>query len=223
MIITLEEVKTALGITDTSQDEELVSLILSVQEQIFTYCNNWFVDTRFNFSSTSLVFSPSVPTPTTNAKIEDANNDFVAKGFYDGMEIIVRCAERNYGNKTVRSVTANRLILGNNEDIIAESSSTQIYLLKMMVPYSLKNLALKMVKMNYGEGGGIYTDIKSESVGNYSVSYGGGSGGSSGSGGGSLYPSGIQAQLNMFRKAKFIGAYSHTGLCRDYSALRFQL
>ena len=201
MIATVVEVKAALGITSADYDDYISALIPAISEQIFDYCNNWFLDDRVYTRNSDFVFSNSART------IASAASDFVTDGFLTGMEVKVIDSLLNDRNYTLLTVATNLLTLIADEVLTDEDSGETICIEFMQVPKPIKEALYKLIGASIGvKDGQINEDksVKSEKVGSVSVGYAGSDSGGSDSG---SFPIEVQRILNVYRRPKFVKAY----------------
>ena len=98
-IITTEEVKSYLGITSTTYDTRIASLIEPVLFDVFDYCNNYFHNNKVRLQGQVFTFS------TSGTVVVDGTN-FSTYSFASGDEIHVVDSMRNDGMYTASSVSS---------------------------------------------------------------------------------------------------------------------
>ncbi len=168
MIITLDEVKSWLQITNSSKDLFIASMIPVVQDFVFAYTNNYFeilTDEVYRESNT-ISFVNSTP-----AKINDSQNQFVVMGFVPGIHIRVQGSKFNDGVYEVGNVEAGSLTLAMGEVLVNEAVDSKVTTLITVVKFP-KGIKLPVAKLI-----GFHIDsqnakgVQSESLGDYSISF----------------------------------------------------
>ena len=168
MIITLDEVKSLLQITNTSKDSFIASMIPVVQDFVFTYTNNYFeilTDTVYR-DSNSISFVNGSP-----SKINDLQNKFISAGFVPGIHTRVQGSKFNDGVYKVAAVEAGSLTLSAEEELTNESVDSEVVTLITVVKFP-KGIKLPVAKLI-----GFHLDpknakgVQSESLGDHSISF----------------------------------------------------
>ena len=112
-LMTTAEVKSILGLTDSTYDTQIATFIPFVEDDLIDYLNNKFPDGYvFRHSGSALAF---VRDTSTADFITDTEAEFVEKGFLDGMDIHVSysCGKgANEGLYNVTSASTDKLLLG---------------------------------------------------------------------------------------------------------------
>lgn len=184
MIATLNEIKTLLQISDTSKDDLIDTLTPLVENDIVDYTNA-FRDKVNYVSSNSWVFTDAT-TPT----ISSVSNNFVA-----GQMIFVEGSMLNDGVYTIDSVSGNTININSLYSLSDENSNYAITIYPLLVPKALKLIFAQMVNFRLDK---YINNIKSESLGDYSVTYG-----SEATNMINGYPANIIQQLNKYRKLRW--------------------
>jgi hypothetical protein len=181
MIATLTEIKKLLQLNDSTYDEIISALIPIVENKIFTHCKNHFINTNFDYvSSSNFVFAESDNSISfTNIGV---NYKLVI-----GDTIRVYESFRNDGVYTIDSMTTNKLILNPINQVQDENEGQYCYLTTLKFPISLKMSVASMVnfKMRHIDKAG----IASEKIDDYQVNYPSSK----------EYPDGILVSLNDYR------------------------
>jgi hypothetical protein len=177
MILTLNECKTILGITDNTNDEKLRQMIPYVQSDIIYYCNNPFADEAIYVEGGSAFdfIRGATSTATTRAdRIHDADDNFSTAGFTDGMDVIV-AGGANEGVYTISSVSSDTMKMTCTGEFVTQSQTTyyrwpgNIRISRAVWPRAVKMIAAKMVWHLVDKPK--VADVKSESIDDYSVTY----------------------------------------------------
>jgi len=182
VIATLAEIKTLLGIADTTKDAQITALIPLVEDDLLTYCNN-------SFESAIATWGGSV-TPTQSG----TTYTLIGSGFSDslivtGDYIHVVGTLRNDGYYHVTNISDTVITVDTatiNESAISASISA------VEIPAGLKIYFAKMIGWN------LYnfksSGLSSESIGNYSYSMKDGASGDAG------YPADMLKGLDRWRR-----------------------
>ena len=176
MLMTAQEVKTILRITDTTYDDDIAAFLPLVEQDLISELNNAFQDGYvYRESGSDLAFHKG--DSSTYDYITDADEKFLARGFDDGMDIIVEGGWSNVGLYTIDSASSGTLKLDEYGVLInQDQSSTQddhaigaVRISRVDWPRAIKIPAAKMVwhLIKNAQGG----DEQSESIGGYSVTY----------------------------------------------------
>ena len=182
MIATLAEIKTLLGITDTSKDAQITALIPMVENDVLQYCNN-------SFESAFATWGGSV-TPTQAGSVYTfVGTAFLASLITSGDYIHVTGTLRNDGYYHVTNITDTVITVDSpmiNEPAITASIAA------VEIPAGLKIYFAKMIGWN------VYnfksSGLSSESIGNYSYSMKDGASGDAG------YPADMLKGLDRWRR-----------------------
>lgn len=167
MIVSLNNVKAVLQLTDNTFDGLILQLIPAVQNFVFSYCNNFFELPYNIIESSAIQFVSGSP-----AKIISDTDLFI--NLHPDMNIKVKNSNYNDGFYTISSATSNILTLSNEDTLIDENNSALVRISIMKVPEDVKLVIAKLIgedlKNNTVQAG---EPVVSESVGNHSVTYGG--------------------------------------------------
>jgi len=91
-IVTVDEAKNILGITNNSYDEQLRTMIPYIQEDVIQHCNNAFGDTViFREAHGAIAFArgTTLASSTDPDTITDDDDEFAIAGFRAGMDIVI--------------------------------------------------------------------------------------------------------------------------------------
>jgi hypothetical protein len=161
MIATLAEIKVLLGISDSSKDTQITALIPIVESDLFTYCNNLFLDQDITFGGSCTITSAG-----SAYKIVCAAGGMDAVGFASGDKILLKGSKRNDGYWTISGVASGYIQVA--EAVVAESTAFDADLTLAVFPSALKIYVAKMI------GYQLYhvndSGLTGESIGNYSYS-----------------------------------------------------
>jgi hypothetical protein len=165
MIITRTEVKSLLKITDTDWDSFIDMNIPIIEQVICDYCNNDFIDKRYDwFSSNGIAF--------VNATNEITFTNIGNKDLIAGDSIRIYRSKRNNQSFTIDTVNSNSLILNDIDTVKEETADDVVYLTKLDYPKPLKLTVSKMMKFLMSELDNNKTPgAKSEKIDDYSITY----------------------------------------------------
>ena len=162
-VVTATQVAAFTDISTGATAIDATGLIPIVQERINLITNNYFTTDMtlqgyFTFASASNSI-------TSGGNFED-------EGFLANDEIYIYNSYRNDGYKTISSVSAESIILSSVDTVIAEPSGRSVYIAVVDWPSSLAYIAAQMVKYDYDDRPAQEANVKSKSLGPYSVTYG---------------------------------------------------
>ena len=200
MIITLAQAKALLQVTSTTYDTVIQSLIPIVEDDIVRYCNTAFQDKYVYSEGSTLVAVRGDPDTIT-----DSESNWVKYGFLDGMDVFI---EGGYGSNLgvyqVDSVAAGTLTLTSVNQLISQDISNSddqplgiLRVSRINWPRGIEWPAAQMVW--YHVKNPVATDVVSEKIDDYSVTYASGQGGSQ-----PAYPQRILNGLNKYRLANMV-------------------
>jgi len=182
MIVNLDEVKQLLNLslTETSKDDVIESLIKPVQDFIVSYCNNSF-ENQEDYVAGLFQFVNSTD------KIICPGESFSSVGFAKGMDVLVSGSINNDGIYEIKSISTGEIIvdLEDDEKIYDENAGRYITISRVKFPKALKRTAAKLISLDMNKS--IGQGLKSESLGDYSASFG------------SDYPESLLRELNIYR------------------------
>jgi hypothetical protein len=183
MIITSSEVKMYIHETSTTYDVLINALIEPCLFDVFDYTNNYFENNAVRIDDALMTFS------TTGTVIINGSN-FSTYSFQNGDEIRIIDSKRNDGIYTAVTISSATITISTLNTFKSENQECGVDIVKVDVPKSLKPILSMMIKHRIDN----YTGTpKSESLGDYSVTYGDGD-----------YPETIMKSLNKYRLVKFI-------------------
>lgn len=162
MIDTIVNIKTLLDITGTSKDSKIAMLMLLVESDIHNITKNDFIaDNETIYISASTISFES----STN-KILDSENGLSI--FSQGQSIKIFGSIQNDGIYSITSVAVDGSYISVNEDIEDEEEGNAVRAYKLTYPKALKLLYSKMINFNISKD---KSNITSETIDNYSISY----------------------------------------------------
>jgi len=175
MIATKTEIKALLAITSTTQDTLLEQLIPIVEDDIRTYCNNAFRDSRVYVSSGEISFTRnSTSADTINLDIGTNEEGFADAQFKAGQTVQVQGSYNNDGFFDVETVTSTVMTLysstsrPNFQQLVTEDEDVLVTINKVLYPLALKNVVAQLC--NYKLSNHDFA-VSAETVSRYSVTY----------------------------------------------------
>lgn len=167
MIATLAEVKSILGISDSTQDARIESLMLPIQNRILEYCKNDFAQDDYVYTSDTIYFTSS------SKKIQDDSGLFVSDGLLLGSKnICVTHSLHNNKNYTVNGTITEVLIVV--DETVVEEANTEGYsvtIRRVNYPEGLKEIFANMINTKIivdDIAGGV---VKSKKLESFSVTF----------------------------------------------------
>ena len=199
-IITLDEVKDILNIDGSSYDGDIDRLIPFVQDDVVEYCNNYFQDGYVYREAVTYISFVRGTTGDSGDVIKDDDSKFLEKGFLSGMDITVEGGGANVGVHHVKTAAAGQLTLDSTGELISQDPDDtqdnnwigEIKISRIKWPRAIKLPVAQMV--NYLIEHPQPSDIKSESIDDYSVTYIGSN----------TYPQRVADGLRKYRRAVVI-------------------
>jgi len=197
-LMTAEEVKDILRITDTTYDGDISRFIPLVEQDLIEELGTGFQDGYiYRESASALQFVRG--DSSTYDYITDTDAEFLKHGFRDGMDIVVEGGYSNVGLYTIDSASTGKLSLdeyGVLEDQDQDSTSDEphigmIRISRVKWPAALKIPAAKMVWHLIQDAKP--SDVQSESLDDYSVTYFGSH----------AYPMRVVRMLDKWRRPRF--------------------
>jgi len=169
VLVSRKYVKDYAGWTDCTYDEKIDELIPVIQDRIALISNNYFVIDKNLFeklwdSGTAYTFAAS------DNSISNTCSTFVTSGFAAGDNIFVSGSFKNDGYYEISSLTETKMILTSANTIVDEALDRYVHILYVKWPKALKQIACDMIKFDITIRGKT-TGVKSESIGDYSVTY----------------------------------------------------
>lgn len=162
MIVTREQVKIILHIIDTSKDALIDLYIPLVQQDIVDKTNNIFVN---NISVISDMFS--FVNSSNEINLNDNSID-LTDSFQNRMDIYITGSKYNNYHFEIDTAAAQKLTLNTLINVIDESEGESITIRYVIFPEPLKITAALMINHRIKKTD---TNIKSEKIGRYSVTY----------------------------------------------------
>lgn len=164
MLITTNKIKSLLNISNTDNDNFIKALIPIVEQDICTLCKNDFIDCEFDFISSNKISFNSTENSLNLTGIE-------SKGFIAGDTIRVYKSLRNDQIFTIESIETNKLILDSIDEVTQEYSGENIYVAKVKYPPGLKMIFAQMINFLVNENQEETSNVKSEKMDDYSITY----------------------------------------------------
>lgn len=163
-IVTLAEIKEFLGLSDTSQDDRIESLIPAFEDFVLDYTKNPFTDPRVCLQTDGISFVSGSP-----ATITDSGEGFVDAFFADGMIIRIDGSFFNDGFYRLNTVEAGTLTLAGNESLTSEAISSGVVrtVARAEIPRPVKLAIARLISGSLSSKSG----ISAEKIGSYSVNY----------------------------------------------------
>ena len=183
MILTKTQVKTYLGITSTDYDNQIDAMIDPILYDMFDYTSNHFHNNAVKIRTQQMTFS-------TTGTIVVSGTNFSTYSFASGDEIHIENSARNDGFYTASSVSSATITVSTTQTLKSETWEAPVTITKVDVPISLLPVMSAMIKYKIDTPMG---NPLSESLGDYSVTYGGND-----------YPASIEKSLNKYRLVKFV-------------------
>ena len=199
-IITVDEVKDILGIDGDSYDNDIDRLIPYAQADVCVYCNNHFQDGYVYRESAGYISFIRGTTGDSGDVIIDDDSKFLEKGFLSGMDVAVEGGYANVGIHHVKTAAAGQLTLDSTGEVISQDPDDtqdnnwigEIKISRVKWPTAIKLPVAQMI--HYLIEHPRPSDIKSESIDDYSVTYVGSH----------AYPERVAQGLKPFRRAVVI-------------------
>jgi hypothetical protein len=190
-ILSTTEVKTYIQETSTTYDTLIGAFLPICLQDFFEYTNNYFDNNAVRIETSNVTASSSDRT------LIITGTNFSTYSFQSGDEFRIRNSKRNDGFYTAATVSSATITVSSSSDYVAtftlrnEAEQEAFWTInKIDVPMSVKPLIASMVKFKIEHPSGT---PQSESLGDYSVTYGGGE-----------YPESITKAMNKYNMVKFI-------------------
>lgn len=155
MIITVQEAKEFLGITDNSKDMQIEKKLKALEIKIRNLTNNKFQDKKVRTIGNYLIEGNKVK-----------GIDFLALGFRKDNTIEISGSILNDGIYGIIEVDGNSITL--NRELESEST-LQTLITKIVYPYDIVEGVIKLLDYDFKMSDKI--GIKSETISRYSVTY----------------------------------------------------
>ncbi len=165
-IITLDEVKTYLGITGVGSDALINTYIPIVQRRVVEICNHPFLA---SYEHGKLMLEGQEVVFTTNTLT--ASDSFGDAGFVDGDEIVIDGSYRNDGYYIVSTVADTVATLyASAGTVVSEISGASIVIGVVDWPRGIKPVVANMIRYDI-DVRPLIKGVTSETIGDYSVMY----------------------------------------------------
>lgn len=155
MWITSTEIKSILGITSSTYDTRITTLMPLMKNWIVGYLNNEFevkrkypvdyYDTRFNHKEIIYLFTNTISFVASTKKIVDSESNFINAGFRANYDIRVQDSQYNDKIFGISTVTAGEITLSSEETLTDENSGYYTYLTLVQFPAGLKIPFAKLI------------------------------------------------------------------------------
>lgn len=199
-LMTVAEVKAFIRETSTTYDTLIATYIPIIENDICTYCNNWFQDPVIYRESGSGIAFVRGDTDTTDSEADSITDDAAefssqptGAGFRGGMDIAVDGSGSNYGIYELAGVSSGTLTLtstGVLESLDQDSiyrSMGKVRISRINWPEQLKPIAAKMIW--YQVDTNKPTGAQAERIDDYSITFAGSN----------QYPAQLLEGLNQYR------------------------
>ena len=180
MIISVEEAKRFLQITDNSKDELIKMLIPIVQDFVVKYTRNFFE------ILTDSIYRESNEISFSNGKITDAYEKLIESGFIPNIHVRVSGSVLNDGIYEVTDVEASALTLSADIPLTDEPSGAAVKLTAVKFPKGIKLPVAQLIGYNLEKQR--HRGLASERLADWLANYE------------SDYPKALLSGLNQFRK-----------------------
>lgn len=146
MIITKDQVKDILRITDSDLDDEISLYIPYVQDDLCAYLSNYFESGLITYQASTIAFVKGDPDTIT-----DSDSKFVLEGFAAGDDVAIEYAYDNTGLHSLSTVAAGTLTLTSSNNLVSMSPSDtnhpigSVKISRVNWPQELRLVAAKMV------------------------------------------------------------------------------
>lgn len=191
-ILSTTEVKTYLGIISTDYDDRIAAFLPIAIQDFFDYTNNYFDNNAVRINTSGVAAS------STALSLTLSNTNFSTYGFVSGDEIRVRNSRRNDGFYTAATVSSATMTMASSSVSVATYTlkdelayEAEWIINKIDVPMAVKPIIASMIWAKIDRPTGA---PQSESLGDYSVTYGTGAAG---------YPDSISQAMNKYRVVRF--------------------
>lgn len=183
MIISRDNVKHLLQITDDSKNATIDLLLPLVENDVIEYTNNRFWDEKIWLISNTIGFVSSA-----SMTITDSLNDLMEVGFVAAQTIDVYGTLHNDGIYLISSVTTGTITLDSSASLTTETAGTTFYIRNVVYPKALSLTVAEMINFKLQK---VTPGAKSESIDDYSITFDTMSGG---------YPQSIATSLNRWKR-----------------------
>ncbi len=200
MILKVDDLKKMLGITTATEGDnsQINALLPIVQDLVFDYLNNLFLNSEVYSSSSAISFA--APVSGVNSKITGAGETFITEGFFKDADFVVAGSLTNDGIYRINALSETEITLDGDTILKTEAVGETVLVQRMDVPDPIKLLMAKMVGQDLKKSMSATAEKESEKVGDYSVKYSTSSGKLAG------YSEDIERILRVYRKPKYVKA-----------------
>lgn len=162
-LITSAEIKAILGITGSEKDAQLTAIVPLLPGLVTGYCNDLFLNKNLSYTASTFSF--------LGHTITDSEEGFVDAGFQAGLDIYVSGSDSNDYLYTLSTVSASKVVTTSetptSRSFTTEDSGNGITVYNVQYPEDIKipvaYLTNDIMVNNTG--------VKSEKIGDYSVSF----------------------------------------------------
>jgi len=197
-VISVNEVKEYLNLTDNTYDERINNLIPVVQDDLCTYLNTYFQDKYVQRKSGSAIVINR--DSDTNDYITDSDSYFDDKGFLANMDIAIEGGYSNVGIHTIKTAAAGQLTLKSKGAVITQDPNSTlennyigtIKISRINWPEGIKLTVAKMIWHLLDRPK--ETGVMSERIDDYSVTYAGAN----------QYPERLIRALDKYRQVRMV-------------------
>ena len=177
-LMTTAEVKSILGITDSTYDTQIAFFIPYVERDLIDYLNNQFMD-GYVYRESGSDFAFVRGDSDTTDYISDTSAEFLVKGFLSGMDITVNNSGANDGLFHIDSASTGKLKLTeygilidqDQDDTSDDNYIGTVLISRIKWPDAIKLPATKMVWSLIDDAK--VNDAISERLDDYSITYAG--------------------------------------------------
>lgn len=175
-IMTTAEVKTILGISDTTYDTQIGNLLPFVEDDLVDYLGRYLID-GYVYRESGNAFQFVQGDSDTHDYITDTEAEFLEKGFASGMDIVITGGYSNVGLYTIDSASTGKLVLSEYGELVDQDQDDTsddhfigtVRISRVKWPKALKVPAAKMVWHLINDAKP--SAAQSESLGDYSITY----------------------------------------------------
>lgn len=177
MWITRTNIKDILGITSTTYDTRIDTLIPYMKSWVIDYLNNSFevkrvypvdyYDERFNHKEIIYLFTNTISFVASTRKIVDSDSNFINAGFKDNYDIRVQDSQYNDGIFGISTVAAGEITLATGEVLTDENSGYYTYLTLIKFPDGLKVPFAKLIDIELHKMNADSINVEAKLSGDY--------------------------------------------------------
>lgn len=185
-IITLTETTALLGITASTYNSIISTLIPEVQQRVAEICNSTF--------QTGIIIQQTMTFDGSANSIIISSGSFLTNGFATGDDIYLSGSYRNDGYHLAGTVAATEMTIATATTVVTELSGASIIIAAVKWPRGIKPVVASMIKYDY-ETRPALSGKTSESIGDYSMSMA--------NAGAYGYPEDLLAGLGYWKRPRF--------------------